>query len=222
VQATGPKRAVWDVPTRLFHWGIVILLGFSWWSAENDRMEWHYKSGLTVCALVLFRLLWGLAGSSTARFAGFVKGPGAVWRYVRSPVGKNEGAAPGHNPLGGWSVLVLLGLLTLQVASGLFAVDLDGLESGPLSYLVDFERGRIAAEIHEVSFNLLLAAAALHVIAVLFYLVARRRNLIRAMIVGYERGSSGEAMVRAPKWRVAAALALALAVTYAISTGFRF
>jgi cytochrome b len=220
VQATSPRRAVWDVPTRLFHWGIVILLGFSWWPAENDRLEWHTKSGLTVCALVLFRLLWGLAGSSTARFAGFVKGPGAVWRYVRSP--NDERAAPGHNPLGGWSVLVLLGLLTLQVATGLFATDLDGLESGPLSYLVDFEQGRLAAEIHEVSFNLLLAAAALHVLAVLFYLIARRRNLIRAMIVGYERGSGGEAMVRAPKWRLAAALAIAFAVAYAISTGFRF
>jgi cytochrome b len=214
------RSLVWDFPTRLFHWSIVALLGLSWWCAENDRMEWHYKSGLTLCALVLFRIMWGFAGSSTARFGQFVKAPGTVWRHVR---GESTPQQPGHNPLGGWSVLVLLGLMALQIVTGLFAVDLDGLESGPLSYLVDFEQGRVAAGIHEVSFNLLLAASALHVAAILFYWLVKRRNLIGAMFSGYQRdGGGGGAMVRAPWWRLVAVAGVALAVTYAVSTGLRF
>ena len=217
----GGRSYVWDLPTRLFHWAIVGLLGFSWWCAESDRMAWHYKSGLTLCALVLFRIVWGFAGSSTARFGQFVKGPRAVWRYVRPPQGTvPQPATLGHNPVGGWSVLVLLGLLALQVVTGLFAVDLDGLESGPLSYLVDFDRGRIAAQIHEVSFNALLTASAIHVVAILYYLTFQRRNLIGAMISGYQSG--GGTMVHAPLWRLIAAIGVALAITYAVSTGLRF
>lgn len=214
----GARQAIWDVPTRLFHWSIVILLGFSWWCAETDHMEWHYKSGLTLCALVLFRIAWGFAGSSTARFARFVRGPRAVWGYVRSP---NTDDAPGHNPVGGWSVLLLLGIMALQILTGLFAVDLDGLESGPLSYLVDFDRGRIAAEIHQVTFNVLLAVSVLHVLAIGFYLLVKRRNLVAPLISGSRRGV-GEAMVPAPIWRLVGAIGFALGLTYAASTGFRF
>ena len=219
----GGQSYVWDIPTRLFHWGIVVLLRFSWWCAETDRMEWHYKSGLTLCALVLFRIVWGFAGSSTAQFGQFVKGPRAVCQYVR-PHGTVPQPAPlGHNPLGGWSVLMLLVTLVLQIVTGLFAVDIDGLESGPLSHLVDFDRGRIAAQIHEVSFNSLLALSAIHVVAILFHLAFKRRNLIGAMIVGYRRDDSGGGtMVRAPLWRFFAAIGVALAITYAVSTGLRF
>lgn len=217
------RSYVWDVPTRVFHWAIVVLLGFSWWCAETERMEWHYKSGLTLCLLVLFRIVWGFVGSSTAQFARFVRRPRAVWRYLR-PRGTESQAEPlGHNPLGGWSVLVLLGLLTVQIVTGLFAVDLDGLDSGPLSYLVDFDQGRIAAQVHEISFNVLLAVSGIHVLAILFYLVVRRRNLIGRMILGYENAAGeSHAMVRAPWWRLVLAMAGALAVTYAVSTGFRF
>lgn len=228
VAQAGARQSVWDVPTRLFHWSIVILLGFSWWCAKSGHMEWHYKSGLTLCALVLFRIVWGFAGSSTARFGRFVRGPSAVWGYLRSDSAVAQPEPPGHNPLGhnplgGWSVLLLLGLMTLQILTGLFAVDLDGLESGPLSYLVDFDRGRIAAQIHEVTFNVLLGASAIHVLAIGFYLVVKHRNLIGAMIWGYRRGDGGgEAMAPAPTWRLVVAIAVALAITYALSTGLRF
>jgi cytochrome b len=95
-------------------------------------------------------------------------------------------AKAGHNPLGGYSVLVLLLLLSVQVGTGLFAVDVDGLESGALSFLVSFEQGRIAAEVHEINFNLLIGMIALHVLAILFYLVVRGRNLIGPMITGHD------------------------------------
>jgi cytochrome b len=209
------RQYVWDGPTRLFHWLLVGLIGFSWWSAENFHMDWHYKSGLTICALLVFRLLWGLFGTTTARFRQFVKGPRGVWSYVRG----QQPVTLGHNPLGGWSVVALLLALVTQVASGLFTVDLDGIESGPLSYLVSFDQGRTAAGIHEVSFNVLLALIALHVLAIAFYLVVKRRNLIGTMITGYERATSPVAVSRGGWIRLIVAVAVAGAVTWWIANG---
>jgi cytochrome b len=172
---------VWDLPTRLFHWSIVAAVAFSWWSAENHHMDWHYKSGLTALGLILFRLVWGVIGGSTARFAGFVRGPGAVRAYLREPKGSVHRG--GHNPLGGWSVIAMLLALVTQVSTGLFATDVDGLESGPLSYLVSFDQGRAAAEIHEAAFNVMLALIALHVAAIIYYAVKGRR-LLGPMVTG--------------------------------------
>jgi cytochrome b len=219
-----PSQLVWDVPTRLFHWSLVALLGFSWWSAETDHMDWHRYSGITVCGLIVFRILWGFVGTSTARFAQFVKGPRAVWSYVRSNDATAQPVA-GHNPLGGWSVIALLLMVSVQFISGLFAVDLDGIESGPLSDLVTFDQGRWAAKVHEISFNLLLALVVVHVAAVLFYLVAKRRNLIRAMITGVqpaeELGSSATAML-VPRWRLIVAVVMSALLAYGVAKGFRF
>src|SRR5688572_21899245 len=103
---TGRAIPVWDVPTRLFHWLLVLLIAFSWWSADSRRMDWHRYSGYAVLGLLAFRILWGFAGSSTARFAGFVRSPAATLRYLRG-----EKAGVGHNPLAAWSVLAMLGLL---------------------------------------------------------------------------------------------------------------
>ena len=148
---------VWDIPTRVVHWSFVLGLAFSWWTAETGRLEWHRWSGYTLLALVLFRVYWGFAGSSTARFRNFVRGPRAIREYLRAP----PAVTVGHNPLGALSVLALLGLLLMQIVLGLFAVDVDGIESGPLSLYVSFETGRACAEWHEVVFNALLALIAL-------------------------------------------------------------
>lgn len=217
-------RKIWDGPVRLFHWSLVGLLAFSWWSAETHHMDWHQYSGLAICALVVFRLLWGLFGSNTARFAEFVRGPRAIWAYLRPPV--PGGQEPiGHNPVGAWSVILLLAILIVQVLSGLFAVDVDGIESGPMSYLVDFDQGRWAAEIHGLSFNVLLALSALHVLAILYYLIFRRRDLIRPMITGKGPATAGprtQVLVRAPFWRLAVTVAAAGIFGYAVALGFRF
>lgn len=185
--------AVWDFPTRLFHWALVFLLACSWWSAENHAMDWHRLFGTLALGLVIFRLIWGFVGSSTSRFASFVRPPGEVVRHLRSPVARPKG--PGHNPLGAYSVLAMLTLLVVQLGSGLLAVDTDGLESGYLSHLVSFETGRTAAEVHEISFNLLLAIVALHVLAILFYLVVRKRNLVTPMVTGRDRQIEADAEV---------------------------
>ncbi len=172
---------VWDLPTRLFHWLIVLLIGFSWWSAETGHMDWHYRSGIAALILLVFRVLWGFLGSSTARFSNFLRSPAAVLAYLRQP--RLSVHAPGHNPLGGYSVLGMLLTLSIQIGTGLFAVDVDGIESGPLSNLVSFDLGRVAANIHHLTFTALQVLIALHLLAILYYRL-RGRRLIVPMVTG--------------------------------------
>ncbi|MGE3302027.1 MAG: cytochrome b/b6 domain-containing protein [Hyphomonadaceae bacterium] len=215
--ATQPQR-LWDAPTRLFHWLLVLLVAFSWWSAENHRLDWHRLSGYAVIALLAFRLYWGFFGASTARFASFVRGPKAALAHV----GDLRAPSAGHNALGGWSVLAILAALIAQVSLGLFAVDVDGLESGPLSHLVDFDAGRAAAEAHEIVFNVLLGLIALHVAAIAFYLLYAKRNLTGAMITGRAALPAGARARFAPAWRILPGLAIAVLLAWAISKGFKF
>jgi cytochrome b len=200
--AAGSVR-VWDLPTRLVHWAMAALIPWSWWTAHHDQLERHRLSGYLLLGLLLFRLIWGFAGSETARFAAFVRGPAAIRRYLRG----EAPASPGHNPLGALSVLALLVALAAQIGLGLFAVDEDGLESGPLSYLVTFDTARSAAAIHHRAFWVLVALIALHLAAILFYLLARRRNLIAAMITG--RGDGRGIEPRMARWWVAGLAAVA-------------
>ncbi|NGY06544.1 cytochrome b/b6 domain-containing protein [Solimonas terrae] len=177
-------QRVWDLPTRLLHVALILLFLFSWWSAEYDHLRWHRVSGYTVLALLLFRLYWGFAGSTTARFASFVRGPSAFVAYAKRLRQQPATHSIGHNPMGGWSVLALLALLLLQTGTGLFSVDTDGVESGPLSHFVRFATGRTFADVHSLSFDLLLALLGLHLATVLFYRVVRREDLITPMLGG--------------------------------------
>lgn len=199
---------MWDLPLRLFHWTLAGLIGFSWWSAENHHMDWHIWSGFGVMTLLLFRLLWGFFGSSTARFSSFVRGPSAVRDYLG---GKWQGI--GHNPLGALSVIAMLVVIAAQVGLGLVAEDEDGLFAGPLASLVSFETSAAATEIHESLFNVILALIALHVAAILFYRL-RGQKLIMPMITGGGEAAAGvEPMRRAKWWAALLCLAVALAVT---------
>lgn len=183
------EQEVWDIPIRLFHWSIVILIGFAWWSGEQRLLDWHRRAGYAVLCLLLFRVLWGFFGSRHARFANFLSHPARAIGYARKSLfTRRTSMSLGHNPIGGWSVIVLLGVMLLQTLLGLFAVDIDGLESGPLSYLVSFEMGRIAAETHHLVFNALLLLIGLHVAAIAFYLIYKNENLTKAMITGKAHG----------------------------------
>jgi cytochrome b len=126
----------------------------------------------------------------------------------------------GHNPVGGYSVLLLLGVLLVQVGTGLFAVDVDGLESGPLSFLVSFDQGRFAAEIHEIAFTALQVLVAVHILAIVIYRL-RGSRLTRAMITGRADESDGfeGALIPAGLVALIAALTLAAAVAWWIGTG---
>ncbi|HQS68669.1 MULTISPECIES: cytochrome b/b6 domain-containing protein [unclassified Novosphingobium] len=216
------KVRVWDVPVRLFHWSLLGLFTFSWWSGENHEMEWHRQSGLLIVALLLFRVFWGLAGSRTARFAQFVKWPGEVLAYARKA--SDEHATDGHNPLGGWSVAALLLVLLTLVTAGLFSVDVDGLESGPLAGFLSFDGGRAAAEIHEIAFKAALTLIGLHVCAIGYYQFLVGRDLIGPMITGRRDLEAGET-VESVRWsplRALIGLAVILALVWAISKGFQF
>jgi len=213
------RVAVWDLPVRVVHWLFVLLVALSWWTAETGRLEWHRWSGHGLLGLVLFRIYWGFAGSSTARFGNFVRGPGAIASYLKG----SWTAVAGHNPLGALSVLLLLGLLLLQIVLGLFAVDVDGIESGPLSLYVSFDAGRSAAEWHEAVFNVLMTVILLHIIAVLYYLLVKRQNLVGSMVTG-ERGFITQVapLERGTAGRLIIGIAISAVITWAVSKAFQF
>ncbi len=215
------RARLWDGPTRLVHWALVVLLGFSWWSAETDRLQWHRWSGYAVLGLVAFRLLWGFAGSGSARFASFVRGPAAMLAYVRTLPRRVHEVVPGHNPLGAWSVVAILLVLAAQTVTGLFAVDIDAFEAGPLSDRVDFDTGRLFAKWHHWSFTALQVLVVLHLVAVAFYLFYKRANLIGPMITGYRRVRTDPGLVFAPLWRAAVATLVAAAFAWWVSKVFR-
>jgi cytochrome b len=203
---------IWDLPVRLFHWAIVLLVPALWATHHWEQMDLHVLLGEIMLGLVLWRLLWGVLGSSTARFASFVKGPAAVLRYLRG-----GGRGIGHNPLGGWSVVAMLLLLGVQVGLGLFAIDEDALSGGPLSHRVSYDTARTLAHRHETIFWVLVALIALHVLAILWYRIVRRDDLVTPMITGRGDPVAGAGpLVPAPLWRLLLSVVLAAGLTIVI------
>lgn len=207
-KASNPAKVrVWDLPTRLFHWVLVALIALSWWTAETSRDDLHIWSGSAVLALILFRLLWGLFGSSTARFSSFVRGPRAVAGYLR---GRWHGI--GHNPLGALSVVALLLLVAVQVAFGLFASDEDGLVQGPLAHLVSADSSGAATDLHDTMFDVLLIFIAVHVAAILYYRL-RGKKLLGPMITGRAEIEPGVEPMRPGKaWVAVLCLLVAIGI----------
>jgi cytochrome b len=211
---------VWDLPTRLFHWTLVILILLQYLSGKFELlpMEWHFWLGYVTLALVVFRVLWGFAGSQTSRFAAFVRGPRAVLHYARETAAGRHVDVVGHNPLGGWSVLLLLASILVQSVTGLFSSD-DLTETGPLAGRVSEATVKWMTHLHHLNQSVLLLLIALHVGAVLLHWVIRRDNLIAAMIHGKSR-HSGEAPRIAPWHRALLLLAIsAIAVAFVVTFG---
>lgn len=210
------RIAVWDLPTRLFHWAIVLLIGASWWSAENAFEPWHFWSGYALLFLLAFRVLWGFFGSSTARFSAFLRGPADLARYLRT----GHWPIAGHSPLGALSVLAMLLALAVQIASGLIQIDSEDFVEGPLVHLVGFEVAEAAHEVHQASFNILLALIVLHLTAILFIRLALGQRLVGPMVSGRAETEPGIApMTPAPAWRAWACAVAALAITFWIAAG---
>lgn len=212
------RAKVWDAPVRVVHWLVLVAICVSWFTAENRIMDWHKRSGYLVLGLVIFRIYWGFAGSSTARFAAFLRGPSAVLGYLRQLRDRASAPTVGHNPLGGWSVFALLASLLVMPTLGLFAVDVDGTESGPLSWLVSFKLGRRFAHWHDDVFGILQALVVLHIAAIVFYAVWKKQDLVAPMITGY-RSLSREAAAgirNAAGWRVVPGVLLAFAILLAV------
>jgi cytochrome b len=216
------KSRLWDGPTRVVHWALVACLGLSWWTAETDHLEWHRWSGYSALGLLIFRIVWGFAGSATSRFSHFLKGPATTAAYVGTLGSRETSQAVGHNPLGALSVVAILLSLVVQVSAGLFAVDVDGFESGPLSYLVSFDQGRLASKIHSISFTILQILAALHVVAIVFYLIWKRTNLIGPMITGRRAFATEQTLAFASWKRVVLVAVVAFIAMAWISKGLKF
>lgn len=171
---------VWDLPTRLFHWLLVILMVGAFISGQlgGDLIQWHGRAGLAIFGLVVFRLIWGFVGSTHARFANFIPRPSAIGAYVRG-----TWRGQGHNPLGALSVFSLLGLLSLQAVTGLFAND-DIAYQGPLALVVSDGTSQWLSSLHRLNVTFLIALVVLHLAAILFYTLVKKDNLILPMISG--------------------------------------
>ncbi|MBN8875011.1 MAG: cytochrome b/b6 domain-containing protein [Rhodospirillales bacterium] len=180
-----PMR-VWDAPTRLFHWMIVVLLGTSWATVEYGYMEWHKLSGYTILTLLLFRLVWGFVGSDTARFSRFLRSPLAAMQHLLHMTKREHDREIGHNAAGGWMVLVLLSLLLAQVVTGLMSNDDISVE-GPYARFVGKDWSDWATHVHSIVFTVIQITVVLHVLAVLAYFGLKGQNLVRPMITGKKR-----------------------------------
>jgi cytochrome b len=192
------KQPVWDLPIRLVHWLLAGLIAFSWWSVTNHHTDWHIWSGCAILTLLIFRLLWGFVGSSTARFSSFVRGPRVIADYLR---GKWTGI--GHTPLGALSVLAMFLAVAVQVGLGLISQDEDGIYAGPLNRLVSSDTSDKARDIHELWFNVVLGLIILHVAAIVYYRVFRSQKLTKPMITGRAVTDPGTQPMRLGKWWVA-------------------
>ena len=207
------KAKVWDLPIRLFHVLIILLVAVQWWTGGQldkpvpaggwDPFILHIWSGCSILALVLFRIIWGLVGSTTARFSQFLKGPVSVVRYMRGLFSRGQPHGAGHNPLGGWSVMLMLGFLLVMPLLGLFGANEDQMGAppiGPLSDMVDTDLADTLAHWHHEGWEIFIYVIGLHIAAALFYLIVKRQNLIGAMITGRDNVEGAETLRFRPLW----------------------
>ena len=207
---------LWDLPTRAFHWLLVIAVGAALITGNvgGAAIEWHGRIGLLIVGLIAFRVVWGLIGSSHARFASFVPTPKSLAAYLR---GQWRGI--GHNPLGALSVIGLLALVALQLSTGLFGND-DIAFNGPLYDLVSKDLSDRLTGIHELTSNVLIALIALHLAAIAFYAHVKKDNLVKPMVTGYKDlapGETGESATGGGLIAFIVALAIALGAVYGAS-----
>ena len=208
------KVRIWDRPTRIFHWVLVALVVVCFLSGRNGRFDIHIPAGQALLVLVAARIAWGFVGSEPSRFRAFVRPLREIAAYVRTVGKRAPGYHTGHNPLGGLSVVAMLLVLLLQTGLGVFAVEVDGLYEGPLSFLVSYEAAREAAELHAVVVDGLLILVGLHLAALLFHRIYKRERLVKPMVTGWASHPPGE---RPPPrlvsdWRALLVLAVAAAV----------
>ena len=212
---------VWDLPTRLFHWLLLVcvILSFVTGNIGGNVLEYHLLSGYAILVLLIFRLAWGFVGSRTARFSSFVKGPATVLSHLRVLLQKKtEKPYLGHNPLGGWSIVAMLLVLFLQVATGLFAND-DILTQGPLYVWVSKETSNLLTWVHLINRFVLVALIAVHVCAVFFYFFFKHENLIMPMVSGRKRWHAAVENPVASNVLAAVILGLAILVVYLLVHG---
>lgn len=210
----------WDVPTRAFHWSLVTLVVMAYVSRKwgDEGLKWHTWNGYAILVLLVFRILWGFVGGSTARFSSFVYAPWTAARYGVDFLRRAPRHFLGHNPLGGSMVFVMLALISAQAVSGLFSYDdHDSLTGGPLSSKVAEATVAALTKWHIWLFDIILVVVALHILANVAYLFWKRENLVRPMITGRKPATDFEDQQEARFGSPVAAvvcLVLAIAIVY--------
>jgi cytochrome b len=204
---------LWDLPMRVFHWSLVIavLIAFVTGQIGANWMGVHAKAGLAIIGLVVFRVIWGVVGSTHARFLTFVPSPAKIKAYV-----KGQWQGVGHNPLGALSVLALLGLLAVQAGTGLFSND-DIDFNGPLFALVDSALSSRLTGFHKLISNVLLGLVALHVVAIVFYVGFKKHNLVKPMVTGWKEVPAGQSATKGGALALLSAVSIALLAVYLAS-----
>jgi cytochrome b len=217
----------WDLPTRLFHWSLVVCLTSSWISyryAEvfgDDMLRWHRWNGYAILVLIVFRIIWGFAGSSTSRWSAFVTLPWTTLRYAYDLLRGRDRHFLGHNPLGTYMILGLLLVVSIQAGLGLFTVEHnDTGADGPLYRLLSEENYKLVSKWHRWTFYyVILPFVAVHITANALYGLVKKDPLIRAMITGekpaanYEDASEAE-IVRSVLVRAIACLGIAVMIVF--------
>jgi cytochrome b len=202
---------VWDAPIRLFHWLTAALVAAAYATWRLNWMDWHGRVGDALLALLLFRLLWGVLGSETARFSRFIVSPLAAMRHLKLSLLREPDRQVGHNPAGGWMVLLLLALLLAETLTGLYVAN-DIADVGPLTEMVPAPLANAIDAAHAIVWDLLLATIGLHVLAIVGYAAAKGQNLLRPMISGRK---VLRATVTAPRLASPARAALLFAIAAA-------
>ncbi len=204
---------LWDLPTRLFHWSLALAVGAAVVTGQvgGNLIDWHGRIGLFIVGLLAFRIVWGIVGSTYARFAQFFPTPAKIKAYLAG-----RWAGEGHNPLGALSVFGLIFLLTVQVATGLFAND-DIAFTGPLADLVAREVSNRLTGLHHLLGNGLIALVVLHVAAIGFYGHVKKQKLLKPMITGWKDDADGEPARGGGLVALVVALLVASAAAYGAS-----
>lgn len=231
----GNKVRAWDLPTRLFHWALVLALLFAWVSYQySDRLgdptfRYHRWNGQAILVLIVFRLLWGLFGSSTARLSAWFSWPWRAAKYAIDMLRGRDRLFLGHNPLGAYMILALICVVSVQAVLGLFTVEHNDLTAGPLYRLVSEERQKELSDWHRWMFYwVLLALVPIHILANFFYGLVKKEPLITAMITGKKPAEPYEdapeaVIVQRPVFRallcLIAAIVLVLGTIYGVLGG---
>ena len=183
MNAPTPEVRIWDLPTRVFHWGLAACVLGSVASAKAGEMVWHFRFGYAIFTLLAFRIVWGLVGGRWSRFASFLYAPATLLRYLRGDAGPDGRLEVGHNPLGALSVFAVLGILAVQVGTGLVADD-EIASVGPLNRLVSSSQALLATGWHSSWGQwLILGLVGLHLAAIAYY-TWRGKGLVGAMVSG--------------------------------------
>jgi cytochrome b len=218
-KSAAPRVKAWDLPTRLFHWLLALLILTAYLTRKNTGdLAWHKWTGYAILVLVVFRILWGFAGSSTSRFSSFAYGPVAAVRYGLDFLLSRPRHFLGHNPLGGIVVFVMLGLVAAQGMLGLFSYDdHDSIDGGPLAGRIGEGLMAILTAWHIWLFYIILYVIIAHIAANILYIVWKGENLVGPMITGRKKPAGfedGPSAQIAPLWRALLCLVLAAVIVF--------